>query len=590
MKQHFGVRPGPCTLTLLLALTSSAAAVEAPPGVGWHVVRPGDTLEGITGHYLGDSARWRENHALNPELANPHLLLPGQRLQVLLSGVLPPANAQLLSTGPRVEAQPLPFSWRHAQSRDLLRQRDGVKTGTDASSELLFGDGTRLRLNEDSLLFLSGSSAGDQRPAVDDTVEILLGEADLRRAAPASREVEIVVGGARAVPHGARAEARARRPTTGQGAHFMVFQGAGSLSAGGAEVELAQGTGSVVPAAGPPSPPEALLAAPELVDPPAGGHVAAASAVFSWQPVAGAASYTVELCADGDCMELVRRESGVGQPSWRPPVAPGSMHWRVTAVASSGLDGYPSAARAVEVVSATAPREPLAVTPTGNVVGFGDGFILGPGARLEVAAAPGRAVEYRLDDAVVPVETWSGAWEPGTHVAAAFLPGDGAANEAPLRFVYDPQPPVLQWQVGDPALLEGHGLDQDVQRRRPPRHTLPERSAEVPVLWSPDGRRWLPVLAASAEADAEGLLADWVVASDRPQVFLWALADGAFGAGSPVAPAALELVRVWAADELSAVRDLRLRVRPAERGFALELQATDLVGNSTAVTWLLVRR
>jgi hypothetical protein len=109
-------------------------------------------------------------------------------------------------------------------------------------------------------------------------------------------------------------------------------------------------------------------------------------------------------------------------------------------------------------------------------------------------------------------------------------------------------------------------------------------------LWSADGRRWLPVLAEGAEADGDGLLADWLVASDRPQVFLWALADGAFGSGAPVAPSRLELVRVWAADELSAVRDLRLRVRPAGAAYTLEMVATDLVGNATTVTWPLARR
>ncbi len=49
-------------------------------------------------------------------------------------------------------------------------------------------------------------------------------------------------------------------------------------------------------------------------------------------------------------------------------------------------------------------------------------------------------------------------------------------------------------------------------------------------------------------------------------------------------------MRIWAGDELSAVRDLRLRVLPtAAGGHRLEMVATDLVGNLTTVTWPLAR-
>jgi len=58
--------------------------------------------------------------------------------------------------------------------------------------------------------------------------------------------------------------------------------------------------------------------------------------------------------------------------------------------------------------------------------------------------------------------------------------------------------------------------------------------------------------------------------------------------GAPIAPEKLQLVRIWAGDELSAVRDLRLRVLPtAAGGHRLEMVATDLVGNATTVTWPL---
>jgi hypothetical protein len=252
----------------------------------------------------------------------------------------------------------------------------------------------------------------------------------------------------------------------------------------------------------------------------------------------------------------------------------------------------PDAASAPQGEAVPALPPAPAVVAVGTQAGYGERVVLGLGTHLAMAAGTPADAMPTLDGQQVGAAAWQGSWSPGQHEAGARVPssvGD-PADLPPLKFVYDPLPPVLQWEVGKVTLLDGHGLDQNVERHRPPRHTLPERDRRVPLLWSPDGRRWLPILPRKAEPDAAGLLADWEIASDRPQVFVWALADGAFGSGAPVAPAKLELVRLWAADDLSAVRDLRLRVRPLGRDYELEMVVTDLVGNATTVTWPLVRR
>jgi len=186
----------------------------------------------------------------------------------------------------------------------------------------------------------------------------------------------------------------------------------------------------------------------------------------------------------------------------------------------------------------------------------------------------------------------AGPWPPGRHaVSLQSAPSGGEpAVQTPLHFVYDPGPPKIQWEVGDTKLLDMHGLDQDVERREPPHRVTPDRDRHVKILWSPDGRRWLPLLPKDAKTDASGALADWVTAADKPQVFLWALGNQVLDHGAPIAPQKLQIVRVWAGDELSAVRDLRLRVLPAAAGgYRLEMAATDLVGNRTTVTWPLAR-
>ena len=61
-------------------------AFEVPEGyqAGWHIVRPGETLEGISGRYMGSSAFWRQLHRLNQGIVDPDRIEPGQRIRILI--------------------------------------------------------------------------------------------------------------------------------------------------------------------------------------------------------------------------------------------------------------------------------------------------------------------------------------------------------------------------------------------------------------------------------------------------------------------------------------------------------------------------
>jgi hypothetical protein len=283
---------------------------------------------------------------------------------------------------------------------------------------------------------------------------------------------------------------------------------------------------------------------------------------------------------------MIRRPSTPAQTGFRPQL--------LCALFGAAVAHAVAGATWADTPPAPPLPPPAAVEAIGAQAGLGEGIVVGRGSRLQPAATDGAVIGHLLDGVEVLPEVWSSGWSPGSHVAAVRVAGpDGAPLELPqLPFVYDPDPPTLEWEVGTTALLDTFGLDQDVERRKPPRHTLPERDKSVKVLWSPDGRRWIPLLPRKAEPNADGALAEWLVAADRPQVFLWVLGDGVFGPGTPVAPEKGQIVRVWSADALSAVRDMRLRVLPASGGTAgrsMEVVSTDLVGNETTFTWPLAR-
>jgi hypothetical protein len=76
-----------------------------------------------------------------------------------------------------------------------------------------------------------------------------------------------------------------------------------------------------------------------------------------WKSVAGAASYLVELCRDRACDELLERKNVGDAAAYRVKLAPrSSAFWRVTAIAASGLDGFPSRARALRPALLISPE------------------------------------------------------------------------------------------------------------------------------------------------------------------------------------------------------------------------------------------
>jgi nucleoid-associated protein YgaU len=83
-------RAVPLSVLLFSASLPSAGTAQtaAPAGgelrTGWHIVRPGDTLRGIAHRYAGSQELWQRLRELNPGIADPDVIEPGQRIQVLL--------------------------------------------------------------------------------------------------------------------------------------------------------------------------------------------------------------------------------------------------------------------------------------------------------------------------------------------------------------------------------------------------------------------------------------------------------------------------------------------------------------------------
>ncbi|HJQ39111.1 MAG TPA: LysM peptidoglycan-binding domain-containing protein [Thermoanaerobaculia bacterium] len=324
-------------ILLFFALCAFAAAAEDT--IGWHVVKEGETLEKITRRYLGTSEGWRENWKLNPQLASPHRLLPGQRIRVILARTLPARFARIDRVSRHVERKPEPDPWTAAKAGDQLAERHGLQTYRASSAELRFEDDTQLTLTEESLIFLRSTKSAPKRDRTE--IEIVDGNADLEKKRTAhAHDIEIIVGSVVAKPQDAAARARFRKDS-GKG-NVMSYRGGTSVASGGASVDVGEGMGVSVPEGQRPPKPEKLLPAPSI----AAVDVATARPLLRWPAVAGASSYSVEICRDASCGAVVARAAGLAATEWQAPeaIGAGAMHWRVTARSASGLDGYPAVA------------------------------------------------------------------------------------------------------------------------------------------------------------------------------------------------------------------------------------------------------
>lgn len=580
---------------ICLLLATGPLVAQSPDNLepGWHIVRPGDTLEALADLYLGSSQFWKRLADLNREILDPDQIEPGQRLRVLLPmrSTLPVARIDRVSR--KVEEQPRPNPWGEAKPGDLLVEKDSVRTFRSSSAVMDFRDGTSLVVTEDSLVLLNRTGSR-LKGAPTHSVEIVEGQADVevgtpRVARPGSAEatrpeVEIVLGNTRARSKPAasgQSQSRARK-AEGGGAKVMIYGGEGEVEAGGAKVQVPQGMGTSVEKEGPPGPPEPLLPAPALAAPADGATAACTPLRLAWKAVPESVSYTVEICRDTACSELVERSVGATGEEWRTSSLPdGEYNWRVTARSRSGLDGYPSATAHVVVRSGetdtVAPTGSLRIT--GTTVRIADDLYVPPGVTFEVTAddAGSGLSGWRpvIDGKEAAVEAWTGPWPGGPHTAAVTaldLCGNSAAVE-PVSFIVDAEAPTLAWKA------EGPPPEQLRSRRG---HKLRRgKPGDAPgLVWAPSepwGRlRWDEHWPSSPAGTVHQSV---TIASDIPTAFLYLDGVRLVLDGKPLPVSADGLVRLDATDGGSRVEKLTLRTRATANGPVLEIEAVDGVGN-----------
>lgn len=313
-------KPLVCVATALWALSGACQPTTS------HAVKPGETLWDIARRHLNSPQRWIELQKRNG-VAIPELLQPGRILR--LATPAPPLNISVVELSGLAWVTPANGEQRALQLGAPVHRGDILVTEPESFLCLGLSDGSRMVLPSSSAIRLVESvSRGIQ-------FELLAGRVESYITKQHSRGFEV----------------RTRTAGVGvQGTHFRVRDEAGLSAAevlegrvrvhsmgsgdGPDRLSLPQGRGALL-GRGP-------LTAQELLPAAASVDSNSEQSTVSAVPVHGGASYRLQLARDERLLHLVF-ETRSDLPSFQLPELPvGFYHSRVTAIDTSGLEGFPA--------------------------------------------------------------------------------------------------------------------------------------------------------------------------------------------------------------------------------------------------------
>jgi hypothetical protein len=330
------------------------------------------------------------------------------------------------------------LEWIPATRAVVLRQNDLVRTGSGASAEIHFADGTVFNVRPDSLITVEESSQNPVSRQQRVALTIQSGEANFQtaaRAIPGSTTISTPT-----------VRTTAERDTAGNiqvadtgATGLRIFRGQGAAETRtGQKIALASNEGVRVDAAGTAGPKVALPSVPQLTAPSNGTDIAYPDlaqgiTLLLWNAVPAATGYRVVVDFSPSFARPLfdRRAERPTQMELRALEA-GSYFWKVAAVGADGTEGdfsdtwRFSLAKAPQAAESAPPLVFEAAELRGNVL-----HVRGrtePGATLTL---DGERLEVQADGSFNEFLTFEGA--PGTTLVLKATGTKGGSAEQRRR-------------------------------------------------------------------------------------------------------------------------------------------------------------
>lgn len=324
-------------------------------------VHDGDTLSSLTEKYLGDSSLWRINADLNPQLANINELEPGTTIRLISAyqqskEEVEAAQAIVEIISNKVNKSLQRGEWQNVSGGDELKPKDGIRTQENSSAVLVFDNISRVQMTEFSQVFLRERET-QENGLTRNEIEIEKGEAQLNisnkdaKSGKPENEFEILTGTVRTKPQtdAAGQQSTKARLNDDDSSQIMVYAGNSKVESAGVSVDVETGMGTIAKSGEAPTVPEKLLLAPDISKNSA-RHATPDNALIGWGPLSGATHYSISVCDDAECNNVVQHHKNILSTQMALSQLPeGLVYWKVSAVSKSGLDGFPSELQSIEI-------------------------------------------------------------------------------------------------------------------------------------------------------------------------------------------------------------------------------------------------
>lgn len=450
---------GPIAWLFLAGAAAGAPALpnDADDGAPeWrYTLRPGDNLIVVSARYLAKPGNWVRLQRYN-RIADPYRLLPGSTLRIPLAWLRhEPAPAQVVAVSGDVTVSMPAAAGRRLQAGERLAAGAMLAAAADSSATLRLADGTQLVLQPGAQMALDTVSVYAGGGMADTRLRLQQGRVELGvnpQRKPGSRLRVITPSAVAAV----------------RGTHFRVAADAGvtreetlagevSLAAGGGQVTVGEGQGSLAEAGKTPRPPVALLPAPDVSALP--NRFDALPLRFTLPALAGGTSWLGQIAPDARFETvLLERTSATPQLSFAD-LPDGRYVLRVRAADALALQGR-DALHAFELDAR--PFPPLLGAPPSRVREAKptlrwSGVVGAEAYRVELARDAGFnevVLAERLDaTSLAPRE----ALAPGAyHWRVASIEGsEQGPFSPPQAFAYDPLPGAPELGQAAPAFRDG---------------------------------------------------------------------------------------------------------------------------------------
>ena len=422
---------------IALALWALAIHAGAQPAAGevLHRVRPGDTLEALSIHYLGTPSLWPQLQSLN-NVADPLRLMPGTVLRIPSA----PGLAQVgFVQGDASVTQPGAAGSEPLKEGAPLAEGARVAVGPGSFVNVRLLDGTVIRVQADTQVQLQQLRRVGRAGNAQSVIDLQRGsvESSVPPSRNGARHYEIRTPVASTSVRGTRFavtltdDGRTLAAVT-EGA-LAVQQRAASQKTRATPVPTGQGVR--VAANGQVGTPAPLLPAPDLAALPATLEDAR-FLTLALAPVPGASGYQVQLARDTEQSEVLRSGTFDTPQVRLPALDDGSYHLAVRALDAEGIPGL-IAQRPITIKAQPVP--PLYQAPPV------EGIVSRTQGRLLCTQVSGVA-RYRIQ-----VAADAGFAAPLIDDAQALECGAAVSTLAPGRYF---------WRTASIRQLPGGGMDQ----------------------------------------------------------------------------------------------------------------------------------